>query len=377
MKLIFPLLTISLIICAMRYPFSTISASAQQHHSFASARYLSMEQPVSFMIAANASEYCYFISLHSQKNTENYQITISDSSSISISAYNDQGNVVPMKTSRTDGSTWTGSLNPVADSKRFFLVLQNLTKKDVSVQLSVQNHSASTSTPSQKSQNNNTGSATKRPRQTSKPKTTTTKKPSKNSQKHFIPKATVVPQRLPKRSWQSSVPKTTAAPNRSKSPQTYTPKNTATSEHLPKKSQQSSVPKATADSRCVPKKPQQSFRHNTKKPQNRQNKSFAHPSSISSPQPKNDTSQTNHVPFRSNSILSSHFVRMSAGYSVSAFELLPIHLPENEITLKTLTPDLLSLQNNIIYAKKSGLAVLCILYNGHTTTCTIYIQEIA
>lgn len=340
MKLIFPLLTISLIICAMRYPFSTISASAQQHHSFASARCLSMEQPVSFMIAANASEYCYFISLHSQKNTKNYQITISDSSSISISAYNDQGNLVPMKTSRTDGSTWTGSLNPVADSKRFFLVLQNLSKKDISVQLSVQNHSVSTSTPFQKSQNNNTGSATKKPRQTSKPKTT-------------------------------------AAPKRSKSPQTYTPKNTATSEHLPKKSQQSSVPKATADSRCVPKKPQQSFRHNTKKPQDRQNKSSAHPSSISSPQPKNDTSQTNHVPFRSNSILSSHFVRMSAGYSVSAFELLPIHLPENEITLKTLTPDLLSLQNNIIYAKKSGLAVLCILYNGHTTTCTIYIQEIA
>lgn len=340
MKLFFPLLTILLMFGAMRYPFSMISASEQQHHSFASARYLSMERPVSFTIAANASEYCYFDSLHPQKETGSYQITISDSSSISVSAYNDQGNIVPLKTGRSDGSTRTDSLDPISDNQRFFLVLQNLSKKDVSVQLSVQSHFVSTTTPSQKTQNKNTVIATKKPRQTSKPKSVTTKKPSKNPQKTFVPKATVDSQRLPK------------------------------------KSRQSSVPKATAASQCVPPKNWHSSRHHTETPQDLQNKSSARPSPISSPQPKRNTNQSNHAPSRSNSILSSHFVRMSTGRSVSAFELLPIHLPESKITLKTLTPDLLSIQNNIIYAKKSGLAVLRIHCKGRTTTCTIYIQEI-
>ncbi len=341
MKLIFPLLTISLILGTMRYPISTVSASAQQHHSFATARNLYMEQYVSVTIAANASEYCYFHSLHSQKDTESYQITVSNSSSISISAYNDQGNMVSFKTSETSGSTWTGSLNCELGNERFFLVLQNLSKKDVSIQLLVQNQSVSTNPPSRRPYNGSTGSATKKPRKTSRPKNCSTKKPSQKPRK-------------------TSRPKTFS----SKKPQnSFAPKNIVDPPCLPKKSGQSS------------KKYQRAFPHNTEIPKDNLNKSSAKPSPTNATRPKTDTKQPNHTLFRSNSIVSSHFVRMTEGYSVSAFELLPIYLPENQFTLESLTPDFLSLQNNIIYAKKSGLGVLRIQYYGHTTTCTLYIQK--
>lgn len=378
MKLIFPLLTISLILGAIQYHLSTISASAQQHHSFANARNLPMEQFVCITIAANASEYCYFHSLHPQKDTQGYQITVSNSSLVSISAYNDQGSIVSFKTCETNASTWTGYLNSDLDNGRFFLVLQNLSNRDVPVQLSVQNHSFVTNSTSQKPQNDSTDSATKKPRKTSKPKTCTTKKPSKKPQKSFALKPTVDPPYIPEKSGQSSTPKNTAPCKSKKSPQAYTAKSaSASSKSLPKKTQKSSTSKATTDSRDFPKNNQKVFPHNTGKPKNISDKSFDQPLPINSTRPKSDTDQSNQTLFRSNSILSSHFFRMSKGYSVSAFKLLPIHLPENQFTLENLTPDFLSLQNNIIYAKKSGLAVIRIQYQNRTTTCTLYIQETA
>lgn len=341
MKLIFPFLTISLFLGAMRYPLSSISASEQQHHSFASARCLSMDQPVSFTIAANASEYCYFDSPHPLTGMGSYHITISNSSSVSVSAYNDQGNVVPFKANGTNGSTWTGSLHSISDNKRFFLALQNLSKKDVSVQCTVQNHTLSTSPPFQKSQNNSTDSVTKKPRQTSKPKSATMKNPSKKPQRSSPPKTTVAPPHFSKKPWHSSTPKYTPAPRRKKSQPADLPKSTATSESSSIKSQKSS----------------------------------ARPFPTRSSHPKSNTNQIDHTLSRSNFFLSSHFVRMSAGYSISAFKLLSIQLQENDLALETLTPNLLSIQNNIIYAKKSGLAILRILYDDRTTTCTIYIKK--
>lgn len=74
--------------------------------------------------------------------------------------------------------------------------------------------------------------------------------------------------------------------------------------------------------------------------------------------------------------ISSHFLRMSTGHSMSLPDALKIKdISWQKLQYENITPEKISLQNGIIYTKNSGLAVILIHYGTYTTSCTLYIQK--
>ncbi|MDE6567613.1 MAG: hypothetical protein K2K70_07765 [Lachnospiraceae bacterium] len=316
MKHFFPFLTVLLILCVLLHNSFISSVSAQQHNSFASAKSLSLDHSVSISLPANATEYYYFYSLQLTDYTDQkYQITLSDASSISVSAYDDQGSAVNLKQADTSASHWTGYIDNISNNTRFFLLLHNQAEQDVSIRLSVKRFRSAKATP--KSNKSAKKAATAKPDKKSKPssstKKSTTQKP-KNSPASKV-NHTQIPQNTSRQNFGTKLATT------------QKPRNI--SGQLP-------------DTKATTSKPQSNY-------------------------PMNHS--------RSNSILSTHFFRMSVGYSISAFELLPINSSDSQIILESLTPEKLSLQNNIIYTKATGLAVIKIYSGNDITSCTIYIQE--
>lgn len=348
MKHFFPFLIIVLILCMLLHNNSILSVSAQQHNSFASAKSLSLDHPVSISLPANATEYYYFSSL--QQTTDHtelkYQITLSEADSLLISAYDDQGEAVNLKQTNTDISHWTGYINNISNNTRFFLVLHNQTEQYISTNLMVKSFTA-TVTP--KPDNKTKKTATVKPDKKSKP--------TSGSQKATMKKPEKAPRHTPvSKEKHTQPPKSTARQN-------FNTKHAATQKPRGKSGQNSNTKTSTPI-------PQKISRHTSK------SKKESIPNNQNTPLPTSEYYSNypmNHS--RSNLILSTHFFRMSAGYSISAFELLPINSSESEITLETMTPENLSLQNNIIYAKTPGLAVIKIYFGNDITSCTIYIQD--
>lgn len=365
MKHFFPFLTIILILCLLLHTSPIRSVSAQQHNSFASAKELSLDHSVSVSLPANATEYYYFTSLQLTDHTnQKYQIAISEANSLSISIYDDQGSSVHLKQTSTSASHWTGYIDNISDNTRFFLVLQNQTEQDLSISLSVQLLCSSTAAP--KSSGNTQKSVTAKPdkktKTTSNRKKATTQKPKKKSGQTSTPKTkrTPTPQST---TGQISDTKTDTPRPQNTSRHNSSPR-TGSSPKVPDNSEQSSsIPKAAPTISGYPAGTETALPKYTPNNQN---------TTLSTTEYYSDDS-TNHS--RSNSILFTHFFRMSAGFSISAFELLSMDPSDREITLETLTPEKLSLQNNIIYAKTPGLAVMKIYSGNDITSCTIYIQE--
>lgn len=357
MKHFFPFLTIILILCLLLHTSPIRSVSAQQHNSFASAKYLSLDHSVSISLPANATEYYYFTSL--QPTDQKYQITLSEADSISISAYDDQGSTVQLKQTGTNTSHWTGYIDNISNNARFFLVLQNQTEQDLNISLAVTMFRTATATP--QSDSNAKKAATAKPNKKPKSSTNTKKETTQKSKsgQFSTPKAknTQKPRNVSKQNpytkTNSPRPKNTFRYNSSsRTGNTSNPRNDST--------YSSSVPKTSPTASGYPANTETALPEYTPNNQN------------TTPEYYSDDSM-NHS--RSNSILSTHFFRMSAGYSISAFELLSINLSASEIILETLTPEKLSLQNNIIYAKSPGIAVIKIHFGNDITSCTIYIQE--
>ncbi len=332
MKHFFPFLAIPFILCLLLHLFPEISVSAQQHNSFASAKYLSLDQSVSIILPANASEYYYFSSFSTlNRPNSRYQITISGTTSLSISAYDDQGSALHLTETAANASDWTGCIRNAPDSTRFFLMLHNQTKQDLSLRLSVKalrSHSAVTS----KNSNN--------------AKKAATEKPNRKSRRTSRPKAAAA-HHSPKQPKRTQKPKVTATPVYSEIPRqkSFRPKVTITQSPPPDQKSENTSSKNTAASQ--------------------------------SPEPSTTEYQFDHTTnhSRSDFMLSKHFFRITAGRSISAFELLSIDPPDNEIKLESLTPKTILLQDNIIYAKTSGLAVIRIYCSHYTTSCTVYIQD--
>ncbi|MDE6851426.1 MAG: hypothetical protein K2J67_02915 [Lachnospiraceae bacterium] len=345
MKRFFPFLATLLLLCVLLHTFPKISVSAQQHLSFASAKYLSLDQSVSTTLPANASEYYYFLSLQSTYPVnQQYQIVLSRAESLSVSVYDDQGSTVNLKKTSTGTSNWTGSINNISDSERFFLVLHNQSKQDITLQLSVKSLHSPAVTASPISGN--------------KVKNTATVKPGKKNSPSFIPKtaATKKPRNTPKYSFR---PKTATT----KIPQNTSKQTSSSNTSIGQKPQltpgQTYFPKAAA----------------TRKPRNISRQHSTTPTTVTPCPIVTPADKDYHAISRSNSILAKHFFRMTTGYSISAFELLSTHLSESGLTLENVTPETISLQNNIIFARTNGLAVIRIHYNNETTSCTIYVQN--
>lgn len=365
MKHFFPFLVITLMLCALLHSSSILSVSAQQNNSFASAKSLSLDRSVSISLPANASEYYYFTSLQSTDHIgQKYQITLSEADLLSVSAYDDQGSPVNLKQTSITKSYCTGYIDHISNNTRFFLVLYNQTEQNISFHLSVKSFHSATAAP--KNDNNIKKAATAKPdkKTSSDSKKITTKKQrntSASKDKHTqIPKATSRQNSGTK----SATPKTqnkSRYSSNSKTEGTQTSKNNSKDSSISKGT--TSVPRTTP---AINKYPADS---KTTLPEYTPNNQIT-----TQPTPEYYSDYPmNHS--RSNSILSTHFFRMSAGYSISAFELLPIDSANSEITLETMTPDNLSLQNNIIYAKRPGLAIIKIYSDNDITSCTIYIQE--
>lgn len=352
MKHFFPFLAITLILCVLLHSSSILSVSAQQYSSFASAKSLSMDHSVSISLPANVTEYYYFSSLPSTDYTDSkYQLTLSETDSVSISAYDDQGSPVNIKQTGTSAPHWTGYIDNVPDNTRFFLVLHNQTEQDISLYLSVNLFHSATAAP--KSDDSAKTAVTAKPdkKTTSGSRKTSTEKSEKNSKQKT--KCTQIPEK-------ASKPKTK-----------HTQKDPGTT-------RQSSGISTTSPNiyKRATSPPETTLKIN-KYPSNKKTALAEHaPNEQATPHPTPEYYSDhlmNHS--RSNSILSTHFFRMSAGYSISAFELLPINSSHSNITLETITPEKLSLQNNIIYAKAPGLAIIKIHSGNDITSCTIYIQE--
>ena len=348
MKHFFPFLIILLFLCVLLHNSSILSVSAQQHTSFASAESLLLDHSVSISLPANATVYYYFSSL--QQTTDHtgqkYQITLSEADSLLISAYDDQGRAVNIKQTNTDISHWTAYINAISNNTRFFLVLHNQAKQCVSTNLMVKPFTA-TATP--KPNSSTRKAATIKPEKRSKP--------TSGSQKTTMKK----PEKSPRHTPVSKTKQT--KPTKGTSRQNFNTKHAATQKPRDTSRQNANIKTSTPI-------PEKTPRHasSPKKESIANNQNMPLPTSeYYSNYPMNHS--------RSNLILSTHFFRMSAGYSVSAFELLPIHSSESKITLETMTPENLSLQNNIITAKTPGLAVIKIYSDNNITSCTIYIQE--
>ena len=343
MKHFFPFLTIILILCVLLHNNFISSVSAQQHNSFASAKPLSLNHSVSISLPANATEYYYFSSLQLTDHTDQkYQITLSEASSISVSAYDDQGSSVNLKQADTSASHWTGYIDNISNNTRFFLLLHNQTEQDVSLRLSIKLFLSATSTP--KSNKSAKKTTTAKPDKKSKPisdtKKSTTQKP-KNTPASKV--------------YHTQIPQSSDKQNFGTKLTTQKPQNTSGQ---------------YSDEKIVTPKSQDIPQHNSS------SNAEGTPNNKNTPLPTSNYYSNypmNHS--RSNSILSTHFFRMSVGYSISAFELLQINSSNSQITLESLTPEKLSLQNNIIYAKATGLAVIKIYSGNDITSCTIYIQE--
>lgn len=359
MKHFFPFLIIPFILCVLLHIFSIVSVSAQQHNSFASARYLSLNRSVSITLPANDSAYYYFLSLHPTDSVkQQYQLTISEADSLSVSVYDDQGSAISLKKTSIGTFHWLGDNNP--DHTRFFLELRNQTKQDITLILSVKSLDTHTATVTPKSGNNATIKSGQKTSQATPSKSETAQKSRKSSKQKSNSKS-----------------KATRKPRNSSK---YASNSKSTSSPKPwDSSKYASNSKSTSN-----QKPWDSSRHATdsKSASKQKIQDTARPTSSSDNQnTKPQTSdhysnnQKNQTISRSNPILSKHFFRMSAGYSISVFELLAIDSTESGLKIETLTPETISLQNNILYAKTTGLSVIQIHYNNYNTSCTIYIQD--
>lgn len=321
MKHFFPLLTIAFILCVLSGIFPVISVYAQQQHSFASAQDLPVNQTISMTIPANASEYYYFHSLQSTGQT--YQIKLSKAKALLVSLYNDQGTYLNPDRSISNASAWTGFYKIGSANGRFFLVLHNQSTQDIVTQISIK---------------------TDRPTPTASPKSVDRKhrktpSPKPTGRKH---KKTVSPR--------------PADHNYKKTPSpSPSPKNRQTPIPQQPGRKGSPAPSPPSDTSSAVK--QQHPERNTATPKTTPNK------------------QHMQTPGRSDFILSTHFFRMNTGYSISLPALIQAKDSDNTIRYENVTPDLVSLQNNILYTKNSGIAVIRILTGTSTTSCTIYIQD--
>lgn len=329
MKHFFPFLMIPFILCILLSISPMIPANAQQHDSFASAQHISVNQTITVTIPANASEYYYFHSLQTTKSTgQKYQIRLTDATSLSVSIFNDRSSMIDFTQSKSNAGLWIASFKGSSDNDRFFLLLHNETAQDVVTRLSIKHCTLPTATASPKPTLHQPKKAAtpyphKKIRQTSTPKCSEKKSKPKTS---AIIKNSPVPKFSP-------VPKTGRILSRTATPvPSHDPEVTPGQRHT-EKDTETQKPETTPDNQSIP------------------------------------------TPVRSDDFLSSHFFRMSAGYSISLFELTQIDNPDIDIKYENITPKTISLQNNIIYAKTAGLAVIRIYCNNFTTSCTIYIQD--
>lgn len=315
MKHFFPFLTIPFILCILLNIFPVIPVYAQQHDSFASARTLSVNQKTTVTIPANASEYYYFHSLQTAKSiSQKYQISLSEKTGLTVSVFNDQSSTVELIQNKSDSSLWTASFESSPDDTRYFLILHNETAEDIVTRLSVGHSAVYPATASPKSDLQR--STRKRTPQPHKKKQAVAKPRQKKSDSSATLTKTAAPET-------SHIPFRTISPKPTSVPDLKQHKKT-TKTHSPKKT------------------------------------------------PDNHTITT---PSRSDDFLSSHFFRMSAGYSVSLYELTQIRAINTDVQYENMTPDIITLQNNIIYAKTTGLAVIKIYCGYFTTSCTVYVQD--
>lgn len=359
MKHFFPFLIIPFILCILLHTFSIVPVSAQQHNSFASARYLSLDRSISIVLPANDSAYYYFLSLHPTDSVkQRYQLTISEADTLSVSVYDDQGSAISLK--KTSIGTFHWYSGNIPEHTRFFLELHNQTKQDITLTFSVKVFDTHTATVTPKPSSNAIAKSAQKNSQAtpSKSKAIQRSRSSSKQKSNSKSKAT----RKPKNSFKH-------APN-SKSASSQKPRDssnrTSNSESASKQKTRDSSNRAS----------------NSKSASKQKIQDIARPTSSSDNQNTNpqtsdhySNNQKNQTISRSKPILSKHFFRMSAGYSISVFELLAIDSTESGLKIETLTPETISLQNNIIYAKTTGLAVIQIHYNNYNTSCTIYIQD--
>ncbi len=341
MKHFFPFQTTLLIFSIFLYAFSMIPVSAHQHDSFASAQLLSTNRSVSAVIPAYASEYFYFHPSQGHNSAvSKCQIKLSDITSLTVSLYDDQGSAKKLSSSLSGGSTYMTCTEISPKSSRYFLVLHNNTKQEIKITIDI--HPLT---------NQETDHASKPTPQGTRGSTAKQKSPNrstpKTGQKKKTQKATV-----PKGKKTSSKP--TSSPHSSAGNHPVaTPKSTAYSKSTGKsKSQLSTI------------SPNPTVIHKEK----------------SSNVPTPDSLPYNPTPSplsRSSFDLSTHFFRMSKGYSIAISEALNINqLANQDIIYQNLTSERITLQNGIVYAKSPGLAVIKIQSRSHTSSCTLLIQDI-
>lgn len=341
MKHFFPFLSTLILISILVHSFPMISASAQQHDTFASAQLLSANHSVSVCILAYASEYFYFRPYQGYNSTvSRYQITLSDISSLTISLYDDQGITKKLSSFRSDGTAYVTCTDISPQTGRYFLVLRNQTKQNIQISVCIQPITAQTPAGS------SSPVCQRAIKPTAKPKARDQSKPKARSQKS--PPKTQAP-----KSKKTSSPKHTSCPYRSAKDKSASDAGTTT--HLENSPHPNFILRTNSP---IPATAHQKNADHTPYPDSSPYHYFANPSS------------------RSSLNLSRHFFRISTGYSMAIPEILNIDpLIRQTVVYENMTPEHIALQNGIVYAKSSGLAVIKLKFQTHTSSCTLYIQD--
>lgn len=77
---------------------------------------------------------------------------------------------------------------------------------------------------------------------------------------------------------------------------------------------------------------------------------------------------------KSDSLLSTHFLRIKAGSSLAIAEALNLSEKASSLSYRSIFSDRISIQNGILYARSPGIAVIEIAGNNFKSSCTICIQ---
>ncbi len=77
---------------------------------------------------------------------------------------------------------------------------------------------------------------------------------------------------------------------------------------------------------------------------------------------------------KSNFSLSTHFLRIKSGHSLSLPEHLQLSGDLSKLSFQAVSPDKVSIQNGILYAREPGISVIIITAEHFKSSCTICIQ---
>lgn len=322
MNKLFPLLILAAIILGTFLTLAYFtSAYAQQHDSPASAQKLDANHPISLTLPAYATEYFYFSLPNVEDNIPT--ITLSDSSGIHIQLYDSREVSQKYSISSSHKITFCDSLS---SGERYFLKLSNQSSQDIKIKVTL-NYTAK-SKESVNTQKVVKPQKSVKPKKTVKPKTSTrtrqTEKPKKSIKKK-----------------NSTKPKTTIKSKRQKNSGNAAKITNTTAIHTPKPQKKTSLKPTT--------------------------------SLALTPQKSADPITTN-PNSKSNFLLSTHFLRIKAGTSLAIAEALNLSEKSSSLSYQCIFSNRLSIQNGILYAKSSGIAVIEITEDNFKSSCTICIQ---